>query len=356
MVILLNTRTAWDEPPRARHQVAGALAKRHRVYFISQNRFGRPGLQSFEAEPNLTVLLPSWPVAGPRRYKLPLINEMYQGWLFSQVKEMVNPSLVINFDHTATELSRYFPETVYYCNDFHIRNYGIAPIKRYFEYCESQVASRSRFCVGTCGYLQRRLAEFNPNSFEIRLGAPGASEPPVCRKGGYPAKLAFVDFTKEGKTPLGLLEEIDADPRFEIHLYGPVSAGARQRLQRKTNIRMEGILKGEALLKTLRDMDAGIAVYKEDDGNPGRTPNKLWLYLAAGLPCIVTDLPGMRSWTFEDGFVYRVGAAEDFREMIAVAHEENSQELALRRHAFAVGNSWDSRVDELLRIIANGIK
>jgi hypothetical protein len=42
MIYLINTITSWDEPPRARHQVAQAVAKNHKVYFIARNEFGVP--------------------------------------------------------------------------------------------------------------------------------------------------------------------------------------------------------------------------------------------------------------------------------------------------------------------------
>jgi hypothetical protein len=70
-VFLLNTRTPWEEPPRARHQVAEALAKHHPVYFVSANEQGVPGLRQEQVDSNLTVLLPSWPVCQRRRYRWP---------------------------------------------------------------------------------------------------------------------------------------------------------------------------------------------------------------------------------------------------------------------------------------------
>ena len=45
MNFLINTITAWDEPPRCRHQVASELAKQHHVVFIERNKSGTPGIE-----------------------------------------------------------------------------------------------------------------------------------------------------------------------------------------------------------------------------------------------------------------------------------------------------------------------
>ena len=50
LVFLLLTNTDfWDDPPRARHQVAEALSKRYRVYFVCANKMGLPRVQMMSA-------------------------------------------------------------------------------------------------------------------------------------------------------------------------------------------------------------------------------------------------------------------------------------------------------------------
>ena len=350
-VYLLNTRTPWEEAPRARHQVAEALSKRHRVYFVSANETGSRGLKLLQINSNLTVVLPSWPIAKRTRYRAPLVNELYQKWLFPKVRELVagKTVCVINFDHTATQIFKYFGEVVYYCNDYHIRNYPNRLIKKYFESCEKRVAAGSRFCVGTCDYLRQRLSRFNKRSFEIRLGAPASKKAPVFERTDV-IRLGLVGYIDETKTSIRTIKRLADIPNVKVFLFGPLTASMSELLAGRDSIEMKGTLTGEELLDALDEVDVGIAPYKGADGNPGRTPNKLWLYLIAGKPCVVRALTGIRDWQFEDKFLYRAVDPEDFVEKVLKAYNEDSADLALRRHEFAKLNSWDSRVEEFLNL------
>ncbi len=350
-VFLLNTRTPWEEAPRARHQVAEALARRYPVYFVGANQTGPRGLKRHPINSNLTVLQPSWPIHPTTRYRGPPVNELYQNWLFSKIRKMLEGKnvCVINFDHTATQIFRYFDEVVYYCNDYHIRNYPNRLIKKYFETCEAHVAARSRFCIGTCDYLRERLSVFNKRSFEIRLGAPSSEKPPAYRRTGV-IRVGLVGYIDEKKTSLRTIDRLAAVPNVEIVVYGPVTSSMSQFLAGRRNIETKTTLRGDELLKALDEIDIGIAPYKGVDGNPGRTPNKLWLYLAAGKPCVVRDLNGISDWQFEEKFVYRATNPEDFVEKVLKAYSEDSESLALRRHEFAKQNSWDIRMEDFLKL------
>ena len=78
---LINTFTAWDEPPRARHQVTYALAKSHPVVFVAQNRFGwNRHLEIEQVAERITLITPVYPMDHRVRMRLPIANEGYQRW------------------------------------------------------------------------------------------------------------------------------------------------------------------------------------------------------------------------------------------------------------------------------------
>ena len=114
---LLITKTYWEEPPRVRHQVAQALAKNHKVIFVAANKFGLPKINTQKISDNYTVIQPYFPLNMKIRYRLPIINEIYQWWLFSKLKRQGQESIVINFDYTANLLYKYFKKYIYYCHD-----------------------------------------------------------------------------------------------------------------------------------------------------------------------------------------------------------------------------------------------
>jgi hypothetical protein len=94
---LVNTITDWNEPPRARHQLAEALSQDHQVTFVSANRFGFiPAIKTVSVSENLTVIIPHFPVDSRVRYRIPLINKIYQNWLFKRIGKEYNDYIVIN--------------------------------------------------------------------------------------------------------------------------------------------------------------------------------------------------------------------------------------------------------------------
>ena len=74
MKYLINTITAWDEPPRARHQVAEAIAKNNEVIFIARNERGKPRIETSIINENLTVITPFFPIDYRLRYRLTIIK------------------------------------------------------------------------------------------------------------------------------------------------------------------------------------------------------------------------------------------------------------------------------------------
>ncbi|MEX0884494.1 MAG: glycosyltransferase, partial [Cyclobacteriaceae bacterium] len=108
---------------------------------------------------------------------------------------------------------------------------------------------------------------------------------------------------------------------------------------------------GQALSETLQDMDVSIAPYYMEDTNTGRTPNKMWQYLAAGKPAVITNLPNVRHWEFPAGTVYKANTDDEFVEMIVNAYDADSQELIGARMKLAKENSWGKRAELLVKLI-----
>lgn len=349
---IINTITDWNEPPRARHQVAEALSKRHEVYFVSANRIGIPKLKIISINDNLNVFLPFWPIDYRIRYRFPILNEIYQNWLFKNIKKILKEKdiNVINFDFTATRLFNYFQKIVYYCNDYNIRYYYLLPIKSYFERCEKHVAKKSVCCVATCEYLFNHLKAFNANVIEIKLGAPFVEQIPEFKK-DKKIKVGFVGFLDERKTPIGILKKLVSDPNVELLVYGKISSALSTTLKNYNNIKYKGVLMGDQLIEQLKEIDVGIAPYNQSDVNLGRTPNKLWLYLALGKPVVVSTLPNIKNWKFAEKFVYLANNEVEFAEKVYAAYADDTSDLQIKRFQFAQENTWDKRIEELVKFI-----
>ncbi len=349
-VILTNT-DFWDDPPRIRHQVAESLAKKYKVYFVSANYKGFPKLKTNSINENLTVLIPHFFIDYRIRYRISFLNLLYQNWLFKLLKKKLgNNNIVINFDNTATSLHYYFNNSVYYCNDYNIRYYYIKCIKDYLEKCESKVASNSKICFATSKFLVDRLKIFNNTVIELRHGAPIVNEKLIFKRNST-VKVGLVGFLGSKRLSIEIIKKLASKPNTEIYLYGLIDNFFKDSLKNIYNIKFKGVLKGSELIHDLKKVDVGIAPYRIEDVNPGGTPNKLWLYLSVGKPVVITDLPSIADWNFNDKFVYRAKNDCDFIDKVYKAYREDTEELMFARSQFAKNNSWDRRTDKLVNDI-----
>lgn len=349
---VINTITNWSEPPRARHQVAEALSRFHEVYFINANKIGSPGIKIESVNENLKVILPFWPIDYRIRYRLPILNEIYQNWLFRKIKAILKKknTHIINFDFTATQLFKYFNKVVYYCNDYNIRYYYLFFIKKYLERCEKHVAGNSICCAATSEYLYNHLKAFNSNVIEIRLGAPTVENIQKFKR-NKKIKVGLVGYLNEKRNSAEIIKKLISDKNIEVHVYGKISNGLSTSLGKYKNFKNNGILIGNELIEQLNEIDVGIAPYNKEDVNLGGTPNKLWLYLAVGKPVVISTLPMIKNWKFGEKFVYLADDENEFVEKVYTAYADDNAELKIKRYQFSQKNTWGKRIEELIKFI-----
>ncbi len=351
-MIFTNT-DFWEDPPRARHQVAEALSKKNKVYFISANKIGLPNLTRDCVKKNLVVVIPYFPIDYRIRYRISFINRIYQAWLFRLLSEVIIDEniVVINFDNTATQIFDYAENVIYFCNDYNIRYYYLESIKRYFRKCERIIAEKSKLCVATSEFLINRLKKYNKNVLELRLGSPYVIGDLVFSRNGT-IKIGLVGFfLHERRISVKLIRELVLNSNVELYIYGSISKKLGKIFQKYENIKVRGIVKGNSLISELKQIDVGIAPYRIEDVNPGGTPNKLWLYLAVGKPVVISNLPSIKDWHFSKKFIYTAKNDADFVAKVFDAYQDDNRELMESRAEFAKDNSWNKRIDELVNSI-----
>ncbi len=353
-LFIINTITSKDEPPRARHQVAYALAKKYSVIFVTANKTGFLRSELVQVSKNLKFYIPYFPIDYRIRIRISWINIIYQKWLFHRLKKKYPDSTVINFDFTAKYISQFFFDNIYYCNDDHIgvsRRINYRWIANYHEKCEKMVAKYSRFCIGTSKFLVERLTKYNHNSYEIRLGAPHIEN--EIRYNSRPedkSKNIIVGIVGYFKTlDFELLELLLKNQDLFFTLVGPMSKKFNEMFKASKNVRITGKLVDEKLFDEVNKFDVGLIPYQLNS-KVERTPNKLWLYLAIGKPVVISNISGIKDWEFPEKFVYRANSNEEFLELIKRAHAEDNSQLSIERMNFARLNTWDIRINEFLNI------
>jgi glycosyltransferase involved in cell wall biosynthesis len=206
------------------------------------------------------------------------------------------------------------------------------------------------YIIVTSDALKDKFSQHNGKVYQIKLGAPNVEqETELTFSKNQNIKVAFVGFlskTNDLKVFLKLLSE-----GVDINLFGSIKSAEVEKFIKHKNFHYHGVVTGNDLYKELNKCDVGIAPYSKKEVNSGGTPNKLWLYLAVGLPVVVTNLSTIKKWTFPDRSVYRSEDNSDFSELVNFAYQENSVELFNSRIEFARINSWDSRMADFIEII-----
>jgi len=349
---IINTRTPFAEPERARHQVAYALTKYGNVLFIEANKIGFFKSKLSKVSHNINVLTYYFPLSYRYRFRIPIVNELYQFLLLTRIRKFLIKTgelYIINFDHTAHIISSNLPNSIYYCNDDHIRTYGIPLLKYYFLWTEVKVTRTSMFTITTTKYLYEKLKKLN-NTYLIPLGGPNPLEN-YTKKQNNKVKVALIGFISRKRIDISVLLKLLNDDSFEVHVWGNIKSDLHNELLSFKNFFYNGIVIGNELLKEISKCDVGIALYNVNDVNKGGSPNKLYQYMAAGLPVVITEIPSITEIDFPNHVFVSKQDNSDFKELIIESLNFNSEKYILERLQIAYLNSWDSRIIKLLEII-----
>lgn len=365
MKFVINTITDWNEPPRCRHQVATELSQKHAVVFIEKNKIGKPKIDIIKEHDNLLRVVPHWPIDGRIRTRIPGVNELYQGYLFKKLKtcELLNSqdnTHIINFDFTAYCLFHYFKDLkiTYYCNDDFIGHgrYNNFLTRWYQSTIEKHIIKKSEVCVATSDYLYNKMKNLNENTHLVPLGAPsdipGKYLKYKQKETSKPVKILYVGYMIESKFHVDWIKTIAEDQNLEFFLIGPADDSVRNTLIDYHNVHFLGPKTGNALYAELAEADVCICPYDTRKINNGTTPNKLWLYLALGKPVVITEIPNMQSWQFENDIIYRVRDIQSFKNGINLAFQNDREDLFQKRIQIADQNNWNYKISHYLDILA----
>lgn len=302
MEFVFITNTVWNSPPRARHQLSYALAKNYHVTFVAANKFGFPSIEIIQETKSLQVIIPSFPISRRFRYRTPVLNESYQAWLLPQIKRLFSKKenvYIICTDFGGYLSSNYFDYVIYFASDDYINNIKAPQIvKAYTKYTQDKIVKTSKLALATAKTLVDGFRINNKHSYELPLGAPEFREyvkaEQILRVRDGQINVVLLGFIDKIKTPVPLINKILALGNTDLYLIGPIKDDILDLLSDPTRVHSLGVLSGDSLHKSLLTMDVAIAPYYMEDSNTGRTPNKMWQYLAAGKPAVITNLPNVQ--------------------------------------------------------------
>lgn len=354
---LINTLTYWEEPPRARHQVARALSKNYSVVFVAANKIGFPTIRIQKINENFTLITPFFPLDMRIRYRIPVINEFFQHWLYRKLVKEYKHYKVINFDYTATQIFKYFNNVVYYCNDsFYEISKTINPIviAKYHKRCEARVAAKSDFCVGISILIKDYLRKYNPNVIEIPLGSPDIEEYNIAVQEApsrdKKIKVVLVAVIKKLNISYNVINLLLKDVSISLTLIGPIDDSFMKEIENKEKLIVKGSLFGKELYEEINKYDVAIAPYCTKSNNDifTGTGGKLYHYLSVGKPIVISYMSGLNQLNLNDKIIYPAKEEEDFPVLVHKAHEDNTVDLIKQRMNYAKRNTWTNRMKDLI--------
>lgn len=116
-----------------------------------------------------------------------------------------------------------------------------------------------------------------------------------------------------------------------------------------SNIYFLGEKKYSELPGYLRYFDVCLIPFHLNNVIKATNPVKIYEYLAAGKPVVTTDIPELRHIR---ELIYISKNAKEFSQTINLAINDRKKRLLHERTRFAMGNTWHSRGNELLKIIS----
>jgi glycosyltransferase involved in cell wall biosynthesis len=228
---------------------------------------------------------------------------------------------------------------------------------------ENVLVKKANVVFASAPGLVNRLKDLNertyfaPNagSYELfSIASRKSTACPVSLRGIKPPIIGFAGTIDDYKVDAGLvLKAAKACPDYSFVIVGPRAetdkAPDLEELSALPNVRLLPEVKYEDQVPYYAYFDAFIIPYRLNEYTVGGCfPVKFFDSLAAGLPTIVTNLP---AYELYQSVCYIAKSGEEFVTMIKQAVSENSGSKETLRKNIAKENSWDNKVEKMLRVI-----
>ena len=138
-------------------------------------------------------------------------------------------------------------------------------------------------------------------------------------------------------------------PEWRFRLAGRVEDEAVRALARLPNVALVGEIPYASVPDFLSRVDVALVPFRDTALTRAVDAVKMYEYLAAGLPVVARELPGLMRWGTPA--VYHYDAPQGLAAAIALASDEDSPSYAFRRHDLLHAETWRTRSTELLAVV-----
>jgi glycosyltransferase involved in cell wall biosynthesis len=357
---------AWGYFRTRKQFLFSRLARRWRVVYFEPLAFGRGNRWRAREEDGVTVVTVPFPKPGT---SVPLYNALLESALGRALVERLagavlrlwlrrlgvsRPVCVVSNVYAANLLGALRPRLVCYDFNDHPLQFPTAPrwTERYFRRlleCSDLVLAVSDAYRNELAALTRApvITLENGVEFERFAGPQGGVLPSLAElprpRLGYLGRLShFLD--------VPLLERLADRGIGTLALAGPLPAEMRQPLDRllsRSNVRYLGELPYAEVPRFLAGLDLGLIPFRAGDRfTTGINPNKLYQYLAAGLPVVSSPIAGQKD---DPAGLYFAADGEGFVDAVRRALAGPPDHERLRQRARA--HDWDTIAEDMDRLL-----
>jgi teichuronic acid biosynthesis glycosyltransferase TuaH len=317
-------------------------------------------IQVFEGGENVMIYTP-WPIIPSfwvRTYGFfSWLNRVNHLMVFRPFTSMLkskgaNPVAIISALNPFMGLGvkRFFPTLphIYYCFD-EIR--AAHWLKTFGGQAEEKLLPQVDAVVFTSDYLQKIKGSDLKRTTVIKNGVHVDAFAKFRRKAGTnkPPRVGYLG-SIDDRFALDMMEQVIAGlPEIDFYFVGRVVwPEVPARLKHLSNVKFFSPVPAEEVPPIMGSVDIGIIPYIKNDFTRAVYPLKVNEYLGVGLAVIMTSFADLPEF---DEMVEIADDADKFIGCIRKLLNEDSEEKIRARMAFAAGNSWRSRAEELSAFI-----
>ncbi|WDF56426.1 glycosyltransferase [Mucilaginibacter sp. KACC 22063] len=392
--IVFMANTKYDSAIQATSLfLARSLAKNNKVYFVdypftlkdyikyqdSEELKRRQGLYKPSSNglidtelPNFKIIIvpPVFPInflpEGPVFRSALKINEAIMGSRINKalkadgVKEFI---LINSFNFHFPNIAKLIKPvlTVYQCVDPMIVPYDM----KHGFVSEEILVKKSDLVICTSKALYNEKRKANKNTYFVP-NAADVTHFGKATENSLPVHPKIKDLPKPVIGYLGSIERridyklltkvVEANPEKTFVLAGPVwHEYVPKALSNAQNLHIIGPVDYNEVPSLIKGFDVAIIPFKKDKVSDTIFPLKLFEYLSAGKPVVITDFnPDLKEYTGD--LVDFCPDAYTFTEALNVGLQNNTADKVQQRIALAAQNTWEKRAEEIGDIINAHLK
>ncbi len=364
----------WSSDPLSKKQIMLRLARKHRVLWINSINNRRPRLarkdfrrigqklRDFgrgltQVEERIWVLSPLY-VPFHRRPLVRSLNRWLLRWQIRRALRQLHfgQPITWTFLPSSADVVRTLGEKliVYQCVDEYSAFSDAAPEIRSLE---EEVLAKSDLVLVCSSALLEAKRKLNPRTYLVTHGVDyehfrRASEEatPVARElRQLPRPILGFHGLLADWVDLELIAELARKrPDWSIVLIGRVDTDLTP-IQGLRNVHLLGHRPYSRLPEYLRGFDVALLPFVCNELTRNANPLKLREFLAAGLPVVAAPLPEVARF---NGIVSLASTADEYVREIGILLEQRLIGPSRQRSEKMIGESWDSKLAEIERLLA----